>query len=295
MEVIKIGSKGDTVKTLQLLLQKEGYSLIADGIFGNKTEDIVMDFQQLNNLNVDGIVGKATWNILLSNEDSENRINDTRFILTTKNYFNKPFAKKSIVLHHTNGWVVRKGTKNSPSMNHFHWWASRDKKISTSFSIDYMGNIYQHFDPSMWAYHLGLGRKYHHLDQESIGIELTNEGFLTKENDGRFYWYSGDIAIPYNRINDKPVYIKNGWRGYNWYAPYSKKQIDSTQWLVKYLMNKFGIRKNLINDFEYHGELLGGFEGIYSHCNIREYPSKRNKWDISPAFPIKDLSNFILK
>lgn len=295
METIKIGNRGDTVKTLQLLLQKKGYNIVADGIFGNITEDIVMDYQEKNHLNVDGIVGRSTWNSLLDNKDSENRINNTKYILTTKNYFNTPFAKKAIVLHDTNGWVVRKGTKDSPSMNHFHWWASRNKKISTPFSIDYKGNIYQHYDPSMWAYHLGLGRKYHKLDQESIGIELVNEGPLTKEKNENFYWYSGKIAIPYNRINDKPVYIENTWRGYNWFAPYSKEQIDSAFWLVKYLIDKFGIRKNVITDNEYHAELLGGFEGVYSHCNVRIYPAKRNKWDVNPSFPLKELQKYLLK
>jgi peptidoglycan hydrolase-like protein with peptidoglycan-binding domain len=39
--------------------------LAVDGIFGPKTEAAVRDFQQNENLSVDGIVGKQTWTALL--------------------------------------------------------------------------------------------------------------------------------------------------------------------------------------------------------------------------------------
>jgi peptidoglycan hydrolase-like protein with peptidoglycan-binding domain len=39
--------------------------LDVDGIFGPKTEAAVRDFQQNENLSVDGIVGKQTWTALL--------------------------------------------------------------------------------------------------------------------------------------------------------------------------------------------------------------------------------------
>jgi N-acetyl-anhydromuramyl-L-alanine amidase AmpD len=148
----------------------------------------------------------------------------------------------------------------------------------------------------MWAYHLGLGASRNFLDKQSIGIELCNEGSMTKEDDGNFYWYSGEQAIKYNRPNDKPLHEKNGWRGYEWFAPYSKEQIEASEWLVKYLCNKYGIKMDMIADCEYHPEILGGgFEGIYNHANVRDYPSSRPKWDLSPAFPFKDFSKKLIK
>lgn len=284
-DVLKIGSRGDSVFVLQTLLEKGGYNIKIDGIFGSKTEDIIIEFQKDNNLVADGIVGKLTWNKLMLNDNK--MINDTKYILPEKNYYKEKKEKKCVVLHHTNGWVVAKGTKDTPSMTHFDWWISQDKKISTALSVDYKGNIYQHFDPEFWAHHLGVGSSF---DQTSIGIELTNEGSMEKKENNEFIWFSGKVEIPYNRPNDEPIYVKEGWRGYNWFAPYSKEQVDSTLWLVKYLCDKYKIKKNFIAHCNYDLTILSGkFEGIYNHANVRNYPSDRPKWDLSPAFPFDEF------
>jgi peptidoglycan hydrolase-like protein with peptidoglycan-binding domain len=294
METLRIGDKGSNVKTLQLMLNQKGFNVITDGIFGQGTEDAVEEFQEKNHLIADGIVGKGTWSILLKTEKTVDRINDTEYVLSTAGYEPEPFAKKTIVLHHTNGWTVKRG---KPSMNHFQWWKSYwgvdngRAKVATAFSIDYDGNIYQHFDPVMWAYHLGLGGKKNFLDKQSIGIELCNEGQMTKEENGKFYWYSGKQAIEYNRPDDEPVFVKDGWRDYKWFAPYSNMQIEATEWLVKYLCDKYKIKMNMIADCDYHPEILDGkFEGIYNHANVRDYPSKTPKWDVSPAFPFREFN-----
>ena len=61
---VSYGSRGSDVTELQKLLNKNGYELDEDGIFGNKTQDAVRDYQKKNNLTVDGIVGKNTWGAL---------------------------------------------------------------------------------------------------------------------------------------------------------------------------------------------------------------------------------------
>lgn len=55
METLKIGSKGETVKALQMVL-----GVKADGIFGKGTETMVKYFQAKNGLTPDGIVGAKT-------------------------------------------------------------------------------------------------------------------------------------------------------------------------------------------------------------------------------------------
>jgi len=55
MTILKIGSKGETVKQVQKALH-----LLPDGIYGQLTEEAVMDFQRENNLTIDGKVGPAT-------------------------------------------------------------------------------------------------------------------------------------------------------------------------------------------------------------------------------------------
>lgn len=65
--IIAKGSKGDNVVELQNSLNKlaDMYESIpklkVDGIFGNNTEEAVIQFQGMFNLNTDGIVGRYTW------------------------------------------------------------------------------------------------------------------------------------------------------------------------------------------------------------------------------------------
>lgn len=60
--LLKLGSKGDEVRTLQSLLNSKGYSVgSVDGDFGPATEAAVRKFQADHGLGVDGIVGKNTW------------------------------------------------------------------------------------------------------------------------------------------------------------------------------------------------------------------------------------------
>lgn len=59
--VVKAGSRGQIVKTIQTKLKRWGYyNGSVDGIFGTQTKNAVMYFQRKNGLTVDGIVGSAT-------------------------------------------------------------------------------------------------------------------------------------------------------------------------------------------------------------------------------------------
>ena len=51
----------DEVKVLQELLNRQGASLEADGLFGRDTEIAVKRFQSEHNLDDDGVVGEFTW------------------------------------------------------------------------------------------------------------------------------------------------------------------------------------------------------------------------------------------
>ena len=61
MRMLKIGSKGPDVKTLQ---RKLGIS--ADGVFGPMTEKAVERFQLDKNLPVSGIVDNDMWALILN-------------------------------------------------------------------------------------------------------------------------------------------------------------------------------------------------------------------------------------
>ena len=59
--VVKTGSRGQIVKTIQTKLKRWGYyNGSVDGIFGTQTKNAVMYFQRKNGLTGDGIVGSAT-------------------------------------------------------------------------------------------------------------------------------------------------------------------------------------------------------------------------------------------
>lgn len=72
MPILRKGSSGNAVKTLQRLLRQLQYVnldgktlLIVDGHFGSNTEAAVKRYQQKHLNGVDGIVGIKTWNKLL--------------------------------------------------------------------------------------------------------------------------------------------------------------------------------------------------------------------------------------
>lgn len=58
---LQLGSKGPDVSRLQQKLVDAGYSLLVDADFGPGTKGVVEQFQADNGLDVDGVVGPATW------------------------------------------------------------------------------------------------------------------------------------------------------------------------------------------------------------------------------------------
>lgn len=63
--VLKEGSRGSDVKTVQDKLRRWGYYTgSVDGIYGPKTKEAVKYFQRKNGLTADGIVGKKTFETL---------------------------------------------------------------------------------------------------------------------------------------------------------------------------------------------------------------------------------------
>jgi putative chitinase len=59
--LIKIGDRGEDVKTVQGLLYDAGYAIVVDGIFGPRTELIIKDFQKKVNLPITGVVDVDTF------------------------------------------------------------------------------------------------------------------------------------------------------------------------------------------------------------------------------------------
>jgi len=66
MRILRLGSRGPDVMEIQSLLSRIGYNPgVIDGIFGQQTQGAVISFQRDNNLTPDGIIGPATYEVLI--------------------------------------------------------------------------------------------------------------------------------------------------------------------------------------------------------------------------------------
>jgi len=63
--LVKLGSQGHPVPTMQYLLRARGRGVTVDGAFGPETDSAVRDFQAAGHLTVDGMVGPKTWSALI--------------------------------------------------------------------------------------------------------------------------------------------------------------------------------------------------------------------------------------
>ena len=92
MQLVKVGSKGDLVKLVQLMLNENGYNCgTADGIFGTNTEKAVEKYQRAKGLSVDGIVGNNTYaklfaDSLLKNGSRGELVKQCQTMLNQKGY-----------------------------------------------------------------------------------------------------------------------------------------------------------------------------------------------------------------
>ena len=60
------GDKGNGVRAVQTALNRLGYGLSVDGIFGPATRAAVIDIQKAHNLVADGVVGEYTWDAMIT-------------------------------------------------------------------------------------------------------------------------------------------------------------------------------------------------------------------------------------
>ena len=65
-QMVAYGSSGSAVRQLQEALNRHGYGLAVDGVFGEKTKAAVRDYQKRNGLRLDGVAGEETWGSLMA-------------------------------------------------------------------------------------------------------------------------------------------------------------------------------------------------------------------------------------
>ena len=186
------------------------------------------------------------------------------YVLTTNNYNKIENTKKRIIF----------GNTFSKDMKHFIGWEHRNGgkyKKTTSYTIDKLGNIHNHFDPKYQSDYF----KDDNLNDTSIIILIENEGQLSKNDDkNEFYTYLGNIY----RVEDDVVDIK--WKSNRYWSPYNEKQYKSALKLVDELIDRFDIPRYSVG----HNTLvsdLRGF-GVIFKSNMES-----NFTDMSPAWNFK--------
>ena len=128
MQKLRKGNRGNDVRTLQRILH-----LFEDGIFGSITEESVKAFQRANNIPADGIVGNATWNLLLAKSDelvkSKRSINEI-IVHCTATPDGRPVTIREITQWHKNRGFSTIG---------YHYVVMLDGTVCNGRNVDTVG------------------------------------------------------------------------------------------------------------------------------------------------------------
>jgi len=275
MKLIKKGSTGDKVREIQKHLD-----LTVDGIFGDKTQRAVIQFQYKNALVTDGIVGPKTWAMLfgLTTDVQESLgishgIEINNHMLSKGEYLPGPTHKEWLFIHHTAGW-------HNPYRTVDHWSGDNRGRIATEFvmggpsihnnDFQYDGDIVRCLPDGAYAWHLGRNG-LNEMHTNSVGIEVCNFGYL---KDGRTYAGS---TVHENQI----VELDKKFKGYKFWHKYSDAQIESLRKLILFIADRdnIDVRKGLpelikqkgAEAFEWNEDAYyGRIKGLWSHSNTNK-------------------------
>jgi hypothetical protein len=319
METIKKGSKGLVVGYWQEFLKNiKLYNYKVDEDFGNLTHKSTVEFQRVNGLVADGIVGKKTWNkayelgIITTDEMEEPVVpedfgfNLHKAHMPTDEYYTTGEKKDWIFIHHTAGW-------NNPFNTIKNWARDNRGRVATEFCLggqkitdcdsQYDGTVVQAFPEGGYGWHLGIGNNIMH--RASVGIEVNNFGYLTeggyykkangvrtwiKRTPGKFYTYVGTEAHP-----SQVVELSEKFRGYKHWHRYSDKQIIELEKLIRYVgeRDEIDVRKGLPELVRDKGaeafdkcsvSMCTETKGLWSHTNCRT-----TKFDMFPQQELMDM------
>ncbi|MBD9363368.1 N-acetylmuramoyl-L-alanine amidase [Methylomonas fluvii] len=208
-------------------------------------------------------------------------INRSRFRLPAGQFFPERPKKDLIVLHFTAG---------SSAKSAFDTWIGDTQHVAAAYLVDADGTVYEVFDPTQWAYHLGVKGFNGRLDQRSIAIEIANVGPLrpAQDNPEVLNWWPprrGQTQLFGTQYCDKiqtDKYRQTSYRGEQYFATFPAQEVQAIRLLLNDLCERFSIPKTLApkaKQFERDLDFFQSYSGIASHVNFRN-----DKWDIGPAF-----------
>ncbi len=192
-------------------------------------------------------------------------------------YVQEEKKKDLIVLHFTAG---------STSDGAFNSWVNSPIRIGTAYILDPNGTAYEIFDPKYYAFHLGFKGSYEN-DKRSVAIEIVNIGPLKRVGNELMCWPK-NYKTHYCSLDEKDKYVEKSFRGFDYYASFSPRQLEALPKLIDMTSSRFNIPKMLppkeqLEKFD--PVWASKWKGIASHQNFRP-----DKFDIGPAFPWELLS-----
>ena len=253
MEILKLGSKGESVKQLQRIL-----GLTADGDFGPKTDAAVKQFQKNNNLKEDGIVGDKTWQVLL--KDSIGIIHKHLSAHITK-CPNRPI--KYLAIHFTAG----SNSKPGKALTIYNTFMTRP--ASADFVVDDRDIV--QFNPDLRNYYCwAVGDTKKNTKGGSLYRKATNKNTISIE--------ICSTCVPATTL---AVSAPNhtGWS-------FTEAALNNAAKLAKYLIKKYNIPfENVIRHYDVTGKtcpgIIGWNEEVIYDVNTGKATSKRStndKW-----------------
>jgi hypothetical protein len=213
-------------------------------------------------------------------------------------FFQKKHTKDQIVIHFTAG----------QTLGDIKTLTQEDYQVSTAYILGRDGTVYRMFGPEQYAWHLGptgLGGGY---NERSIGIEISNYGYLVEHGDRLIFGHSKEAVAKASEktlntytfcsLEDTEAYVKldKPYRGYSYFAAYTEEQYEGLVMLLRFLTEKFDINRNFLPTdkakeaegswdeiprfFKFKSSSdARAFRGICSHVNYRGH---NEKWDIGP-------------
>jgi len=205
-------------------------------------------------------------------------------------FWKKEFPKNTIYLHHTAGRHNIKGIING--------WNKRTDHVCTHVIIDNVGATEYLFEDKWYGNHLGIPSRtfknnnlsWKNLNQTSLGIELTNFGYLRLVG-GKYKTYVNStmdptlVAQPIDKYGNVKAY-----KGYLYFEKYTKSQIDACKKVIQDWQAKYSIpfKYNYDELFPPGNSLsknaLKGIPGLFTHNSVRS-----DKTDIFPQKELIDM------
>lgn len=123
------------------------------------------------------------------------------------------------------------------------WFQNPDAKVSAHFIVGRDGVITQMVDLDKAAWHAGAsampiyGKVLTGCNLFTIGIELDNIGYLTRDADDKFFYEAGGDLRPWQGVEPVKAQLTydNGVRVAGWWEPFADAQIAATLHLLDLL------------------------------------------------------------